>query len=153
MQNPKIDIEFLLEGDLPTYSTDGSACLDLKANWNKDHVLWCTNRIPLEPGETAKFPTGIAVAIPKGYVGLICSRSGLALDGVQVANSPGVIDSDYRGSIGILLYNSTNHEVFIEHGQRIAQLMIIKCEQVEWNVVKELPSTTRGSGGFGSTGK
>lgn len=132
------------DAKLPTRATDGSAAYDLYA---------CH---PREENSLA-VPTGIAVEIPSGYVGLICPRSGLARSKVTIQNSPGIIDSDYRGEICVMLrcqYPHT-HETLIVKGwyhQRIAQLLVVPCMDVEWEEVDELSETKRGTGGFGSTG-
>lgn len=134
----------------PQYATSGSAAFDLQANLPK--------AVNLGPGETMLIPCGIHVEIPRGFVGLVCSRSGLARKkGVFVLNSPGVIDSDYRGEVGAILFNA-NHDMCgfnVEHGDRIAQMLIVPVAEVVFDTVgslEELSSTARGSSGFGSTG-
>ena len=109
--------------------------------------------IEIKPGGRCLIPTGLFIALPKGYEAQIRPRSGLALkQGLTVLNSPGTIDADYRGEIGIVLVNTSNQPVRIKDGERIAQMVIAKHETVEWEIVEELPSTERGEGGFGHTG-
>lgn len=110
--------------------------------------------VVLAPGARAAIPTGLAMAIPPGYEGQVRPRSGLARDrGVTVLNAPGTIDADYRGEVKVLLVNLGQEPAHIEPGQRIAQLVLAKVETLEVQEVGELPSSERGSGGFGSTGK
>jgi dUTP pyrophosphatase len=127
---------------LPSYETPGSAGMDLSA----------TEDVIMTPGETLLVPTGLSLAIPMGYEGQIRSRSGLALNGVVVANSPGTIDSDYRGEVRIILRNVTPNIVALAKGQRIAQLIIAPVIPVLWEETDELDKTSRADGGFGSTG-
>ena len=109
--------------------------------------------IEIKPGGRCLIPTGLFIALPKSYEAQIRPRSGLALkQGLTVLNSPGTIDADYRGEIGIVLVNTSNQPVRIKDGERIAQMVIAKHETIEWETVKELPSTERGEGGFGHTG-
>ena len=109
--------------------------------------------IEIKPGGRCLIPTGLFIALPKGYEAQIRPRSGLALkQGLTVLNSPGTIDADYRGEIGIVLVNTSNQPVQIKDGERIAQMVIAKHETIEWEIVEELPSTERGEGGFGHTG-
>lgn len=109
--------------------------------------------IEIKPGGRCLIPTGLFIALPKGYEAQIRPRSGLALkQGLTVLNSPGTIDADYRGEIGIVLVNISNQPVQIKDGERIAQMVIAKHETIEWEIVEELPSTERGEGGFGHTG-
>lgn len=130
---------------LPEYATEKSAGLDLKANISEPVVL--------KPMERVLIPTELYMAVPDGYTLLICSRSGLAIkSGIQVLNAPGVIDCDYRSSIGVILINLSNTPYVINPGDRIAQGILVKFEQIEWNEVKTLDETDR-KGGFGSTGK
>jgi dUTP pyrophosphatase len=137
----------LLDEDLPMprYQHEGDAGLDLPSR--VDYVL--------EPGERAMIPTGIAVAIPRGYAGFVLPRSGLASrHGIALVNSPGLVDSGYRGEMAIIMINTDKHEAFhIKRGDRIAQLVIQKVEEVTLSKVDELDDTSRGSGGFGSTGR
>jgi dUTP pyrophosphatase len=142
----KVEIK-LLEADLPMprYQHDGDAGLDLPSR--VDYLL--------EPGDRALIPTGIAVAIPKGYAGFVLPRSGLASrHGIALVNSPGLVDSGYRGEMAIIMINLDKQEAFhIKRGDRIAQLVIQRVEEVSLARVDELDSTSRGEGGFGSTGK
>ncbi len=109
--------------------------------------------VTLEPGGRELVPTGLRVAIPAGYAGLVMPRSGLALrSGVTVLNAPGLIDSGYRGEIGVLLVNHGARTVVIQHGERIAQLVIQPVARAQLVEVRELPESRRGEGGFGSTG-
>jgi dUTP diphosphatase len=143
-----IEIEIkLLEEDLPMprYQNEGDAGLDLPSR--VDYVL--------NPGERAKIPTGIAVAIPRGYAGFVLPRSGLASrNGISLVNSPGLVDSGYRGEMAIIMINTDKHEAFhIKRGDRIAQLVIQRVEEVKLIRREELDDTARGEGGFGSTGR
>ncbi len=129
---------------LPSYATDGSAGLDLRAD----------APVTLAPGERALVPTGIAVAIPAGYEGQVRPRSGLALrDGVTCLNSPGTIDSDYRGEVCVILANLGQKAVALQRGDRVAQLVIARVERAELLESVTLPPTGRGAGGFGHTGR
>lgn len=131
---------------LPEYKTDGAAGLDLTANLEAP--------ITLKALERALIPTGLFLAIPQGFEGQIRPRSGWALKhGITCLNSPGTIDSDYRGEVKVILANLSNETFTINDGDRIAQLVISKHETVKFNLVQELENTTRGEGGFGSTGK
>lgn len=131
--------------DLPHYETTGSAGMDLRAN--------IEDAIILKPLERAIIKTGLFIALPNGYEAQVRPRSGLAAKkGITVLNSPGTIDADYRGEIGVILVNLSNEEFTIEDGERIAQLVIAKHEQVSWDSVDVLDETKRGAGGFGSTG-
>ncbi len=130
---------------LPTYETEASAGVDLRAN--------LTEAIVLKPFERTLVKTGIFLEIPKGFEGQVRPRSGLALKkGITVLNSPGTVDADYRGEVGVILINLSNEDFVIENGERIAQLVFAKVEQAEWVRVEELTNTERGAGGFGSTG-
>ena len=129
---------------LPAYATDGSAGLDLRAD---EAVL-------LAPGERKLVPTGIALALPPGYEGQVRPRSGLALrHGVTCLNSPGTIDADYRGEVGVILVNLGAREVALARGERIAQLIVAEVVRAELQETAELPATARGAGGFGHTGR
>jgi len=142
----KIEIKLLDEGiPLPCYQHEGDAGLDLPSR--VDYVL--------EPGERAMIPTGIAVAIPQGYAGFVLPRSGLASrHGIALVNSPGLIDSGYRGEVAIVMINTDRHKSFeIKRGDRIAQLVIQQVVEATTVQVSGLDETARGSGGFGSTGK
>lgn len=132
--------------ELPAYSTELSAGMDLRASLNEPVVL--------KPLERKLIPTGLFVEIPAGYEAQIRPRSGLALKkGITVLNSPGTIDADYRGEVGIILINLSNEEFVIENGERICQMIVAAHETVTWNVVDKLEETGRGEGGFGHTGK
>lgn len=132
---------------LPSYATPGAAGLDLLA------AVGAGDPLVLEPGERALIPTGIAMVLPAGYEAQVRPRSGLALKhGVTVLNSPGTIDSDYRGEIGVILLNTGKAPFTIGRGERIAQLVIAPVSQAELAEVSALPETARGAGGFGSTG-
>ncbi|MDR2646283.1 MAG: dUTP diphosphatase [Holosporaceae bacterium] len=131
--------------ELPSYATDNSAGVDLRAAIFESIIL--------EKHERALIPTGLAMAIPPGYSGEIRSRSGLSYrNGIIVLNSPGTIDADYRGEIKVLLINLSNEDFLLERGMRIAQLLIQRCETIDWDVVDSLDDTGRSSGGYGSTG-
>lgn len=144
----KVKIVNKSNNPLPAFQTPGSAGMDVCANF--PHPIEC---ITLNPGKILRIPTGIYLEIPIGYECQVRSRSGLAYQGICVANSPGTIDSDYRGEVLVLLINHGDIPVTINHGDRIAQLVFNKIEQPELELVEELSSTDRGEGGFGSTGK
>ena len=128
------------------YSSDGAAGADIFADIEAP--------IEIKAGETAMIRCGISIELPDGYVGLLYARSGLASrDGLAPANKVGVIDSDYRGEIMTALHNHGKSDKTVEPGQRIAQLVIMPVQQARFSAVDELSSTTRGSAGFGSTGK
>jgi dUTP pyrophosphatase len=130
---------------LPTYATEQSAGMDLTAALEE--------AIELGPWERMLIPTGLSIALPTGYEAQIRPRSGLALKhGVTVLNTPGTIDADYRGEIGVILANMSKDPFTVERGMRIAQMVIAKHATVEWEVAEELDQTKRGAGGFGSTG-
>ena len=129
----------------PSYETIQSAGMDLRANLDEPIVL--------KPLQRAIIKTGLFMALPAGYEAQVRPRSGLAAKkGITVLNSPGTIDADYRGEIGVVLVNLSNEDFEIMDGERVAQLVIAKYEQIEWVEVKELNETDRGAGGFGSTG-
>ena len=131
--------------DLPSYSTELSAGVDLRANIEKNIILKSLERTLV--------PTGLYIELPEGYEAQIRPRSGLALKkGISLVNTPGTIDADYRGEIGVILINLSNAEVIIEDGERICQMVINKHEKAEWIEVGELQDTNRGAGGFGHTG-
>ena len=131
---------------LPEYSTIHSAGMDLRAN--------ITEAITLKPLERILVPTGLYIELPVGYEAQIRPRSGLALKkGITVLNTPGTIDADYRGEIGIILINLSNEEFVIQHGERICQMVIASHEHIAWTQVEFLEETERGAGGFGHTGK
>ncbi len=130
---------------LPSYATPGSAGVDLYAAVKEP--------ITLQPGERRLIPTGIRIALPQGYEAQIRPRSGLALrHGIGMVNSPGTIDSDYRGEIGIILINWGQEPFTIHRGDRIAQMVIAPIARVEWELCEELPPSQRAEGGFGHTG-
>lgn len=130
---------------LPAYETPSSAGLDVRANLDEP--------ITLKPFERALVKTGLFMEIPVGYECQVRPRSGLALKkGITVLNSPGTIDADYRGEVGVILINLSNETFVVEDGERIAQLVFAQVEQAEWNLSIELSETERGAGGFGSTG-
>jgi dUTP pyrophosphatase len=134
------------DNPLPAYSTEMSAGMDLRAYLQEPVVL--------KPLERKLIPTGLYVEIPKGYEAQIRPRSGLALKkGVTILNTPGTIDADYRGEIGIILINLSQEDFVVESGERICQMIIAAHETVEWNLVEVLEETGRGEGGFGHTGK
>jgi len=133
------------EVSLPKYETNGSSGMDLAAYINAD--------INLDPGKSAIVPTGLSVAIPKGFEIQIRPRSGLAAKkNISVLNTPGTIDSDYRGEIKVILINLSDRTFLIENGLRIAQMVVCPIIQAQLEEVDELNSTTRGKSGFGSTG-
>jgi len=130
---------------LPAYATEFSSGMDLRAN--------LLETIVLAIGERKLIPTGLFIELPKGYEAQVRPRSGLALkQGITCLNSPGTIDADYRGEIGVLLINLSGQEQVIQHGERIAQLVIQPVVQCSWEAVTELSDTLRGGGGFGHTG-
>lgn len=130
---------------LPAYATELSAGMDIRANLSEPIVL--------KPLERKLIPTGLYIALPEGYEAQIRPRSGLALKkGIGVLNSPGTIDADYRGEIGVILVNLSSDDFVVEDGERVAQMVIGKYETVEWNQVEFLDETERGDGGFGHTG-
>lgn len=131
---------------LPAYKTSGSSGMDL--------VAYIKNKMTINPGKIAIVPTGIAVAIPKNYEIQIRPRSGLAAKkGISVLNTPGTIDSDYRGEIKIILINLSKKSFVVKSGDRIAQMILCPVAEGKLKEVKNLPKTIRGRGGFGSTGK
>jgi dUTP pyrophosphatase len=131
--------------DLPNYETKASAGLDIRANVGESIVLKPLGRVLVK--------TGLFLEIPEGYEAQVRPRSGLALKkGITVLNSPGTIDADYRGEVGVILINLSNEDFTIEDGERIAQVVFAQVEQAEWINVESLTETERGEGGFGSTG-
>ncbi|MDH3700532.1 MAG: dUTP diphosphatase [Alphaproteobacteria bacterium] len=130
---------------LPRYETADSAGLDLLAALGED--------VTLPPGGRALIPSGLSIALPAGYEAQVRPRSGLALsDGVTVLNSPGTVDADYRGEVGVILINHGSDDFTVTRGMRIAQMVVAPVTRLEWDVVESLPETARGAGGFGSTG-
>ena len=147
MEKITLKIKRLKKSDLPlpAYETDGSAGMDLRASLDDD--------VTLEPGDIKLVPTGISVSIPRGYEGQIRPRSGLALKhGIGLVNSPGTIDSDYRGEVRIIMINHGRKSFTIKHGDRIAQMIITGICHAAVEEVPELDSTDRGQGGFGHSG-
>lgn len=139
----KIQIINKSSNELPSYSTCMSAGMDVRSNVDKT--------VPAQGA--ALIPTGLYMALPEGYECQVRPRSGLALKrGITVLNSPGTVDADYRGEIGVILYNTTNEPFVVKVGERIAQIVISKYETAEWDEVDILDSTSRGSGGFGHSG-
>ncbi len=131
--------------ELPGYQTTQSAGMDLRASLN--------DPIQLSPGEYRLIPTGLFIELPVGFEAQIRPRSGLAFKhGITVLNSPGTIDADYRGEIGVLLINHGKEAFLIENGERIAQMVVAKHEQIAWQDAEELDESERNAGGFGSTG-
>lgn len=130
---------------LPSYETELSAGMDIRANIDAPIIL--------APLERTLVKTGIYMELPKGYEAQVRPRSGLALKkGITCLNTPGTIDADYRGEVGVILVNLSNENFIIEDGERIAQIIIAKHERAEWDLTEELSETERGAGGFGSTG-
>jgi|TARA_R100000501_G_C2619820_1_gene113114 dUTP pyrophosphatase len=130
---------------LPHYETEASAGMDLRAN--------ISEAVTLRPLERTIVKTGLFIELPVGYEAQVRPRSGLAAKkGITVLNAPGTIDADYRGEIGVILVNLSNEEFTIENGERVAQMVIAKHEHISWEEVDTLEETTRGAGGFGSTG-
>ena len=141
----KINIINKSQHALPHYETVASAGMDLRAN--------LAESITLQPLERTIVKTGLFIELPIGYEAQVRPRSGLAFkNGITVLNSPGTVDADYRGEIGVILVNLSNQAFEIQNGERIAQLIIAKHERAEWFEVEELSETSRGAGGFGSTG-
>ena len=145
MEQIKVNIVNKSSFPLPEYKTEGSAGMDLCANISFE--------ITLEPFDRKLIPTGLFIALPLGLEAQIRPRSGMALKkGLSVANSPGTIDSDYRGEIQVIIVNLSGTTQTIEPGERIAQMVISAFKQISWNPTDSLDETSRGSGGFGSTG-
>ena len=142
----KINIINKSSHDLPSYETIASAGMDLHAHIEQDIIL--------KPLERSIIPTGLFMALPVGYEAQVRPRSGLAAKyGLTVLNSPGTIDADYRGEIGVILVNLSNADFTIKNGERVAQMVIAKHERAKWHPVQSLSETSRGAGGFGSTGR
>lgn len=141
----KIKIINTSDNPLPAYETPGSAGMDLRAA--------LTEPVVLKPLQRALIPTGLYIELPKGYEAQVRPRSGLAIKkGISLINTPGTIDSDYRGEVKIILINLSNETAHVHHGERIAQMIIHKYEKAEFTEVDELSDTDRGEGGFGHTG-
>ena len=135
---------------LPAYETDGAAGMDVHANFPQGER---EKTLTIEPGERRLIPTGLVMDIPIGYEMQVRPRSGLALkSGITLANSPGTIDSDYRGEIGVILINLSLDAFHVAHGDRVAQFVFAPVTRCVWKEVEDHPATLRGSGGFGSTG-
>lgn len=131
--------------ELPAYETADAAGMDLHAAVDGDVVV--------APGARTLIPTGLAIALPSGYEAQIRPRSGLALkNGISLVNSPGTIDADYRGEVGVIVINHGDQDFIVSRGMRIAQMVVAPVIQAAWDEVDELPETARGAGGFGSTG-
>ena len=132
--------------DAPSYATEGSAGVDLKANID--------DPITLTPLQRVVVPTGLRIALPKGTEAQVRPRSGLAAKhGITVLNTPGTIDADYRGEVGVILRNLSDKDFVINPGERVAQMVLARYERFEWEEVEQLDSTSRGEGGLGSTGR
>lgn len=148
MKNIKVQIKRLPNNTdlpLPKYMSDHAAGMDLYAAVTVD--------LAIAPGEWKLVPTGLAIALPEGYEAQVRPRSGLALkQGVSVLNTPGTVDADYRGEVGVILMNHSKQDLVIKRGDRIAQMIINKFERIVFEEVEELSTTERGAGGFGHTG-
>lgn len=142
----KVKIVNKSANELPEYSTQNAAGMDLRANLSEEVVL--------KPFERRLIPTGLFIELPHGFEAQVRPRSGLALKkGVTVLNSPGTIDSDYRGEVMVILINLSPEKFVIQHGERIAQMIVAAHEIVNWEKVESLEETDRGVGGFGHTGR
>jgi dUTP pyrophosphatase len=144
----KVKVKVLPHGQglpLPQYMSAHAAGMDLYAGVERELVI--------PPGEWQLVPTGLQIALPAGYEAQVRPRSGLALkQGVSVLNTPGTVDADYRGEVGVILMNHSKQDLVIKRGDRIAQMIINQIERIEFEEVEELPDSERGTGGFGSTG-
>ena len=144
--NMKVKVINRSHHPLPEYATTASSGLDLRANLDSP--------VTLQPLERKLIPTGLYIALPEGCEAQIRPRSGLALKhGISLLNTPGTIDADYRGEIGVILVNISNEPFEVRDGERIAQMVIARYEQVEWEPAESLDATERGAGGFGHTGR
>lgn len=144
--NMKVKVINRSHHPLPEYATTASAGLDLRANLDSP--------VTLQPLERKLIPTGLYIALPEGCEAQIRPRSGLALKhGISLLNTPGTIDADYRGEIGVILVNISNEPFEVRDGERIAQMVIARYELVEWEPAESLDATERGAGGFGHTGR
>jgi dUTP pyrophosphatase len=144
---PEVLIKIINQSDnsTPSYATVGSSGMDIRAN--------LLSSLTLQPLQREMVPTGLFIELPEGYEAQVRPRSGLAnKQGITCLNSPGTVDSDYRGEIKVILINLSNEEQSIQHGDRIAQIVISKVERAKWKVVQQLNHTQRGEGGFGHTG-
>ena len=145
MQEISIKIVNQSENDMPSYATPGSAGVDIRAN--------VTEPIILKPLQRQMVPTGLFIELPEGYEAEVRPRRGMAnKQGITCLNSPGTVDSDYRGEIKVILINLSDSEQTIQHGDRIAQMVIAKVERARWDLVQQLNNSQRGEGGFGHTG-
>ena len=145
MEKLKVKIVNRSTNALPSYSTEQSAGMDLRA--------WLDEPVTLQPRERRLIPTGVYIELPQGYECQIRPRSGLALKrGLTVLNTPGTIDADYRGEVGVILVNLGNEPQVIENGERVCQMVVARHESVEWVPVETLDESERGAGGFGHTG-
>jgi len=144
----KVQVKRLSHGmdlPLPAYMSEHAAGMDIYAAVNPEVVI--------PPGEWKLVPTGISVALPEGYEAQVRPRSGLALkQGISILNTPGTVDADYRGEVGVILMNHSREDLVIKRGDRIAQMIVNKIERIKFEEVQELPDSNRGSGGFGHTG-
>ena len=146
MQKIEINIVNTSTNQLPSYATEGSAGMDIRAN--------LVDILTLQPLQRSLVPTGLFIELPHGYEAQVRPRSGMAINhGITCLNSPGTVDSDYRGEIKVILVNLSNEPQQIKHGDRIAQMVISKAEQANLQLVQSLNETVRGEGGFGHTGK
>ena len=146
MQQVSIKLVNQSDNDIPQYATAGSAGMDLRANLKEPVIL--------KPLQRQMIPTGLFIELPDGYEAQVRPRSGIAnKQGITCLNSPGTVDSDYRGEIKIILINLSDVDQTIHHGDRIAQLIIARVEQAKWELIQQLNNSTRGHGGFGHTGK
>jgi len=145
---PKVKVRIINQSSnpLPEYATEGSAGMDLRANIEKP--------VTLQPMERMLIPTGLFIELPDNYEAQVRPRSGLAIKhGLTCLNTPGTIDSDYRGEIKVIIINLSQEPHTIQHGDRIAQMVLAKVEKIKWKAVDKIQSTDRGEGGFGHTGK
>lgn len=141
----KVKVNNESKNDLPQYETKGSAGMDVRAHLESN--------LTIKPGERALIKTGLKLSIPEGFELQVRPRSGLAYKhGITVLNSPGTIDSDYRGDVGVILINHGNKDFVVEPGERVGQFVFAKYERAEWEPTSDLGETERGEGGFGSTG-
>ena len=141
----KVKITNSSRWDVPAYATEGSAGVDLRANIDEP--------VTIAPLRRVIVPTGLRIALPKGTEAQVRPRSGLAAKhGITVLNTPGTIDADYRGEVGVILVNLSDTEFVVNPGERIAQMILARYERFDWEVVEELDDTVRGEGGLGSTG-
>jgi dUTP pyrophosphatase len=156
LNNPigsKVPVDIVADSDffIPVYKTEGAAACDLRANIEKNDAGH--DFISIMPNQTEVIDVGFSMAIPRGWEAQIRVRSSLAIMGLQVTNSPGTIDSDYRGRVKVIVNSTSKHIIKISHGDRFAQMLIKPVWQIDWQKVQELDATTRNTGGFGSTGK